>query len=67
MEKNGEKLLLWDIMVCGKKSVLNSHDVQLYPNMGKLTCILWTTDGGLFVLDSYGNVYTVSTELIKYL
>ncbi|RZB40349.1 hypothetical protein BDFB_006651, partial [Asbolus verrucosus] len=52
------KLHIWDIFICGKKSVLTQHTVKVPQKCNPFTSVLWTTEGGLFVLDSAGCVYT---------
>lgn len=64
IQKYGHDLKLWDIMICGKRCVLNKKEVVLPATKAEFTSVCWTPDGGLFVLDSGGNMYTVNNDLV---
>lgn len=56
------KLHIWDIFTCGKKCVLTEHVTQILGDERKtinFTAVLWTSEGGLFVLDALSTVYMV--------
>jgi hypothetical protein len=57
------QLHVWDIFICGKKCILTQHATRLDQECDPFTSVLWTTEGGLFVLDSRGCVYTVKIKI----
>ncbi|XP_044262211.1 cilia- and flagella-associated protein 43 [Tribolium madens] len=59
MGLHSNKLHVWDIFVCGKKCILTQHVVRIEENCSPFTGIVWTTEGGLFVLDASGSIYTM--------
>lgn len=63
MAINSNEIMVWDILVCGKKCVLTGHEVTHTAASPFVSC-LWTAEGSLFVLDTLGNVYMVFSLLI---
>ncbi|KAJ8921824.1 hypothetical protein NQ315_008456 [Exocentrus adspersus] len=64
MCKYHNKLLLWDIFVCCKTAVLEEHEIVLPEGDKHLQFLdtLWTTEGGLYVVDIKGSVYFMINE-----
>lgn len=59
-----EKTILhvWDVFICGKKSVLTDHPVGVGAECRGIMGVLWTTEGGLFVLDQTGCIFVMLSD-----
>ncbi|CAH1176208.1 unnamed protein product [Phaedon cochleariae] len=60
------KISYWDIFTCCKRSFLANHVVNVprSRNFAPFTGVLWTTEGGLFIVDRKGCIYTVDNEFL---
>lgn len=64
--KDTKKLTYWDLQMCCKEFILSQHHVTVPRdlNLGLLSHAMWTTEGGLYVTDSRGSIFTVDNEFM---
>ncbi|KAG5881166.1 hypothetical protein JTB14_024580 [Gonioctena quinquepunctata] len=59
-----DNITLWDLHVCCRKIFLGKNIVKV-PKSDKIECfvdVLWTTEGGCYILDDKACVYTIDSE-----
>ncbi|XP_050507763.1 cilia- and flagella-associated protein 43 isoform X1 [Diabrotica virgifera virgifera] len=59
-----KEVYFWDLYTCCKEIVIHERQVQVthVDNLSFFTHAMWTTEGGLFICDTKGNLYTVDFE-----
>lgn len=50
---------VWDIFISCKKCILTQHEINVPERTLKFVDAVWTTEGGLYIIDSKGSVYVV--------
>lgn len=67
--RHQNKLVLWDVFTCCTSAVLAEHNIALPQKEKQLKFLdtMWTTEGGLYAVDTQASVYYVRIpQLLKW-
>ncbi|GJQ70519.1 hypothetical protein Trydic_g14571, partial [Trypoxylus dichotomus] len=62
MGVNTNQLKVWEVLQCGKRCILEPHAVTTSVLKQVYVAMQWTSEGGLFLLDKWADIYTVNAE-----
>lgn len=65
LRKNTKELYFWDLLTCGKKSIVQKHKIRMpTSDMLPLSDIVWTSENAMFLVDIQGNVFMVQYNFV---
>ncbi|XP_022907276.2 cilia- and flagella-associated protein 43 isoform X1 [Onthophagus taurus] len=62
MSINERFLNIWDVLICGKRCLINQHKVVPFIYHQQFAAVQFTSEGAIFVQDVLGDIYMVNTE-----
>ncbi|KAJ8944589.1 hypothetical protein NQ318_006002 [Aromia moschata] len=69
MVRNTNHIYLWDVFTCCRRAIIAKHQITLPDenNIQPFSDMLWTTEGGMFIVDIKGCVYSLNEEMVLFL